>query len=156
DGGRMEVSGKGTLEFLGRADASAAAGQGGSLLLDPAFLNIGATEAGAITRVLRTGTSTNLQADVGIPANSAITGGDRATGGGLTMNAGNNININDFIVPNEGAVNLLASKGTVNIASGKAVFAGTAPITVSTGGSVHTGPLLTSGALSIASVTGSV
>lgn len=156
NGGRLEVSGKGTLEFLGKADASASAGQGGSLLLDPAFLEVGAIEAGAIARVLRTGTSTNLAADVDITVNSAITGGDRTAGGGLTMTAGNNININDFVVTNDGAINLLASKGSVNVAAGKAVYAGSAPITVSSSGSVHTAPLVTSGALSIASVTGSV
>jgi filamentous hemagglutinin family protein len=156
NGGRLEVSGKGTLEFLGKADASANAGQAGSLLLDPAFLEVGAIEAGAIARVLRTGTSTNLAADVDITVNSAITGGDRTAGGGLTMTAGNNININDFVVTNDGAINLLASKGSVNVAAGKAVYAGSAPITVSSSGSVHTAPLVTSGALSIASVTGSV
>jgi filamentous hemagglutinin family protein len=156
NGGRLEVSGKGTLEFLGKADASANAGQAGSLLLDPAFLEVGAIEAGAIARVLRTGTSTNLAADVDITVNSAITGGDRIAGGGLTMTAGNNININDFVVTNDGAINLLASKGSVNVAAGKAVYAGSAPITVSSSGSVHTAPLVTSGALSIASVTGSV
>ena len=42
----------------------AAAGQPGSLLLDPAYLNIGSIEASTIERVLRTGTTTNLQADV--------------------------------------------------------------------------------------------
>ncbi len=139
DGGRLEVSGKGTLDFLGQADASAAAGQAGSLLLDPANLDIGASEAAVITRVLRTGTSTTLAADHDISVNSAITGGDRLAGGGLTMNAGNNINVNDFIVTNNGAVNLFATQGTVNIAPGKAVFAGTAPISVNAGGTLHTG-----------------
>ena len=152
NGGRMEVSGKGTLEFLGHADASAAAGEAGSLLLDPEFLNIGEAEAGVITRVLRTGTSTILAADVDISVNSAIFGGDRLAGGGLTMTAGNNININDFIVTNNGAIDLVAANGTVNVAPGKAVFAGTAPITISTKGSVHTAPLVTSGRLSIASM----
>ena len=156
NGGRMEVSGKGTLEFLGQADASAAAGQAGSLLLDPAFLDIGAEEASVITRVLRTGTSTNLQADIDINVNSAIFGGDRHTGGGLTMTAGNNININDFIVTNDGAVNLFASQGTVNFAPGTAVFAGSAPITINAGGDLRTGWLFTGGSLSISSLTGSV
>jgi filamentous hemagglutinin family protein len=156
DGGRMEVSGKGTLVFRGQADASASAGQGGSLLLDPAFLDIGTDEASVITRVLRTGTSTSLQADVDINVNSAIFGGDRTAGGGLTMTAGNNININDFVVTNDGAVNLFASQGTVNFAPGKAVFAGSAPITVSAGGDLRTGFLFTGGSMSIASLTGSV
>ena len=156
DGGRMEVSGKGTLEFLGQADASAATGRSGSLLLDPAYLDIGAAEAGVITRVLRTGTDTNLAADVDISVNSVITGGDRTAGGGLTMTAGNNININDFVVTNDGAINLIATQGTVNVASGKAVFAGSAPITLNTGGSIHTAPLVTGGKLAITSLAGSV
>jgi hypothetical protein len=123
-GGGLEVSG--TLGVLGQADASAANGTSGSLLLDPAFLNIGAAEASTITRVLRTGTTTNLQADVDIDVNSAIFGGDREQGGGLNMTAGNNINVNDFIVTNNGAINMTATGGTVSIADGEAVFAGSA------------------------------
>jgi filamentous hemagglutinin family protein len=156
DGGHLEVSGKRTLDFLGQADASAAAGQAGSLLLDPAYLNIGVAEASTITRVLRTGTTTNLQADVDINVNSAIYPGDRDSGGGLNMTAGNNINVNDFIVTNDGAINMTAAQGTVNVAAGKAVFAGNAPITVSAGGTLHTGPMVTTGALSLQSVAGSV
>ncbi len=156
NGGRLEVSGKGTLEFLGQADASAANGQSGSLLLDPAYMTIGAAEASTITRVLRTGTTTNLQADVDIDVNSAIFGGDRDQGGGLNMTAGNNIHVNDFIVTNNGAINLTATGGTVSVADGKAVFAGNAPITVSANGNLSTGPMLTSGSLSIRSVAGSV
>src|SRR5215831_18392536 len=110
-----------------RTAATAAARQAGSLLLDPAYLTIGPTEAAEITRVLRTGTSTTLAADVDINVNSAITGGDRAAGGGLTMTAQNNINVNDFIETNNGAINLFAAQGTVNIAPGKAIFGGTAP-----------------------------
>ena len=156
DGGRLEVSGKEVLEFLGQADASAPAGRAGSLLLDPAYLNIGAAEASSITRVLRTGTTTNLQADVDINVNSAITGGDRTTGGGLNMTAGNNINVNDFIVTNDGAVNMTATQGTVNIAAGKAVFAGSAPIAVTAGSTLHIGQLITGGSLAIQSIAGGV
>jgi len=156
NGGRLEVSGKGTLDFLGMADASAPNGQAGSLLLDPAFLNIGSAEASTITRVLRTGTTTNLQADVDINVNSAVFGGDREQGGGLNMTAGNNINVNDFVVTNNGAINMTATQGTVNVAAGKAVFAGSAPITITTGGTLHTAPLVTSGALSLQSIAGSI
>lgn len=156
DGGRLEVSGKQTLEFLGQADASAANGTSGSLLLDPAYMTIGAAEASTITRVLRTGTTAILQADVDIDVNSAIFGGDREQGGGLNMTAGNNINVNDFIVTNNGAINMTATGGTVTVADGKAVFAGNAPITVNANGNLSTGPMLTSGSLSIRSVAGSV
>jgi hypothetical protein len=156
DGGRMEVSGKSTLAFLGSANASAPAGTAGSLLLDPAILDLGPTEAGLISRVLRTGTSTTLAADIDINVNSLIDGRGRATGGGLTLTAGNNINVNDFVVTNNGAINLFATAGTVNVASGKAVFAGAAPITVRTGGTLHTGPFLTGGMLSLTSTAGAV
>ena len=70
DGGQLEVSGKGTLAFAGQADASAAAGQAGTLLLDPAFLTIGADRSEQHHRVLRTGTTANLQADVDIDVNA--------------------------------------------------------------------------------------
>jgi filamentous hemagglutinin family protein len=156
DGGRMEVSGKGTLDFLGQADASAANGRAGSLLLDPAFMNVGAAEASTVTRVLRTGTSATIQADVDINVNSAIFGGDREEGGGLTMTAGRDINVNDFIVTNNGAIDMTATQGTVNVAPGIAVFAGSAPITVSAAGSLRTAPMLTNGALSLQSLNGSV
>ena len=156
NGGRMEVSGKQTLSFLGDADASAANGHGGSLLLDPAFLVIGVTEAANITRVLRTGTTATLQADNDITVNSAIIGGDREQGGGLTVTAGQNIFINDFIVTNNGALNFTAQQGTVAVALGKALFAGTAPISITAGGSLRTAPLVTSGALALRSTAGSV
>ncbi|MEK7754460.1 MAG: filamentous hemagglutinin N-terminal domain-containing protein, partial [Acidobacteriota bacterium] len=156
DGGRMEVSGKGTLEFLGSADASALRGRAGSLLLDPAYLDIGLADAALIGRVLRTGTSTSLAADIDINVNAVIDGRGRYAGGGLTMTAGNNINVNDFIVTNNGAINLSATAGTVNIRAGKAVFAGASPISVRTGASLHTGPLVTSGALTLASAAGAV
>ena len=41
DGGKVEVSGKGTLDFQGGADLTAARGKTGSLLLDPGFLTVG-------------------------------------------------------------------------------------------------------------------
>jgi filamentous hemagglutinin family protein len=41
DGGKVEVSGKATLNFQGGADLTAAHGKTGSLLLDPQFLTVG-------------------------------------------------------------------------------------------------------------------
>ncbi len=156
DGGRVEVSGKRSLDFMGTVDAGAAHGAAGTLLLDPAYLTIGLAEASLINRVLRTGTSTTLAADVDINVNAAIDGRGRRAGGGLTLAAGNNINILDFIVTNNGAINLLAASGSVNVASGKGVFAGNAPITVRTGGNLSTAPMVTSGALSFTSSAGTV
>lgn len=155
NGGRIEVSGKGTLEFLGTADASAAKGVAGSLLLDPTDVNIGLAAASLINRVLRTGTSTTVQASNNIDVNSLIDGRGRIAGGGLTLTAGNNLNINEFIVTNNGAVNLNAG-GTISVAADKAVFAGTAPITATSGGDLSTVPLISTGTVSYRSTGGSV
>lgn len=157
-GGRLEVSGKGTLDLSGMADASAVRGTNGSLLLDPAYLNIGATEAALINRILRTGTSTSFQADVDININAVIDGRGPlgVSGGGVTLTAGNDININDFVVTHNGAINLTTGQGSINVAAGKAVYAGSAPISVSTGDDLSVGPLLTSGLLSLHSRTGSI
>ncbi|MBL8326805.1 MAG: filamentous hemagglutinin N-terminal domain-containing protein [Rubrivivax sp.] len=156
DGGRVEVSGKRTLEFAGTVDAGAAAGAAGSLLLDPATMDIGIAEASLINRVLRTGTSTTVSADVDINVGAAIDGRGRLAGGGLTLNAGRDINLHEFIVTANGAVTLNATTGTVRLAAGRGVFTGNAPIAVRTGGDLAAGPYVTSGALGLVSTGGRV
>lgn len=156
DGGRVEVSGKGTLEFAGTVDAGAPAGSAGLLLLDPATMNIGAAEAGLISRVLRTGTSTAVTAEVDINVGAAIDGRGRIAGGGLTLTAGRDINIDEYIVTANGAVRLDATTGTVRVAAGRGVFTGNAGITVSAGADLASGAFVTSGALNLASTAGSV
>jgi filamentous hemagglutinin family protein len=156
DGGRVEVSGRQTLDFRGSVDAGAVQGAGGLLLLDPEVMTIGAAEAGLIDRVLRTGTSTAVSADRDIFVNATIDGRGRREGGGLTLQAGHDININEFIVTANGAVRLGADTGTVRIAPGRGVFAGNAPITVNTGGDLSAGPYVTSGTLRLTSSAGSV
>jgi len=94
--------------------------------------------------------------DIDIDVNAPIFGGDREQGGGLNLTAGQNVHVNDYIVTNNGAVNLTATAGTVTIAPDKAVFAGTAPISVNAAGTIHTGPLVTNGSLAIRSLAGSV
>jgi filamentous hemagglutinin family protein len=156
DGGLVEVSGKQNLLFDGLVDAGASHGNAGSLLLDPYNFIIGTAEAGLINRVLRTGTSTSVSADNDIFVNSLIDGRGRITGGGLTLSAGHDININDYLITSNGAINLLAATGTVSVAPGKAVYAGTAPITVRSGGTLTNAPYLTGGLLSLISTQGSV
>ncbi len=155
-GGRVEVSGKHNLAFAGDVDAGSPAGLPGMLLLDPETISITALDAGILSRILRTGTSTNLQADLDIFLNAPISGLGLYGGGGLSLSAGRNLAINDFIVTNNGAVHLTARDGTVSFASGKGVFAGNAPISVSAGGSLSTGTLLTTGALWLTSLGGDV
>ncbi|MBL8345139.1 MAG: filamentous hemagglutinin N-terminal domain-containing protein [Rubrivivax sp.] len=159
DGGRVEVSGRGTLDFAGTVDAGAAPGLGGaagSLLLDPEVMNIGLAEASLISRVLRTGTSATVSASQDILVGATIDGRGRVAGGGLTLSAGRDILVNEFIVTANGAVRLDATTGTVRIAAGRGIFTGNAPITVNTGGDLSAGALVTTGALSLRSTGGSI
>jgi filamentous hemagglutinin family protein len=156
DGGRVEVSGLGQLEFQGLVDAGASVGKAGQLLLDPKDLLIGAPEAAVIARVLRTGTTTTLQASQDIEVNSLIDGRGGRDGGGLDFSAGQDIRINDFIVTQNGAVRLDAIAGTFSMAPGKAIFAGNAEIDIAAGGDLSLGSLLTSNILSLASRSGGV
>ena len=155
DGGRIEVSGKHTLEFLGTADASAPRGKNGSLLLDPADVSIGLAEAALIARVLRTGTTVQTRATVVRNSAAGIQIDVCLAGGGLTLTAGNNLTINEFIVTNNGAINLNAGN-TISVASGKAVFAGTAAISATSGGDLNTVPLISTGGVTYRSTGGSV
>ena len=132
DGGRMEVSGKGTLAFSGTANASAANGASGTLLLDPTILDVGVTEANAYNTTLRTGTSIALQADVDININSIIDGRGGTAGGGISMNAGNNINLNDFVVTNTGSINLVAGNQIISVPA-KGLFSFGGNIALSSG-----------------------
>lgn len=156
NGGRVEVSGKQTLDFGGLVDAGAVSGTGGFLLLDPAIMNIGLAEASLINRVLRLGVSTAVTADIDINVNSAIDGRGRIAGGGLNLSAGNNININDFIITNQGALSLNATGGTVNVAPGKGAFTGSAPINILTGGNLDLKGMYTAGPLTARSTGGAL
>jgi hypothetical protein len=156
DGGLVEVSGKQILGFTGQVDAGATNGRAGSLLLDPYNFTIGMAEAGLLNRVLRSGTNTSVSADNDIDVNYLIDGRGLNAGGGLTLSAGNNINVNNYIITNNGAINLYANSGTINLASGKVVYAGTAPITVRSGSDLYYAPYLTGGPLSLISTMGSV
>lgn len=156
DGGFVEVSGKSVLNFFGFVDAGADFGVNGQLLLDPTTVNIGQEDAALISRVLRTGTSTAVQASQDINVNAAIDGRGRYDGGGLSLTAGNNLNVNDFIITQNGAINLTATHGAIAMAAGKALFSGKAPISLTAGADLYTGALVTSGILKLVSTGGSV
>ena len=127
----------------------------GSLLLDPYNFTIGMTEASLINRVLRTGTSTAVSADNDLYVNYAIDGRGRYAGGGLTLSAGNNLNVNDHIITNNGAVNLFATAGGINLAPDKVMYSGTAPITMRSSGTLSA-PSLVGGSVSLTSDQGAV
>ncbi len=156
DGGWVEVSGKQSLLFNGLVDAGASQGRSGSLLLDPYDFTIGRAEASLINRVLRTGTSTSVTADHDMFVNYTIDGRGRYAGGGLTLTAGHNLNVNDNVLTNNGAINLFATTGSLNLASGKVVYSGTSPITLRSGGTLTNAAYLIGGPLSLISTQGSV
>ncbi len=156
DGGLVEVSGKQSLLFNGLVDAGASQGRAGSLLLDPYDFTIGRAEASLINRVLRTGTSTSVSADNDMFVNYTIDGRGRYAGGGLTLTAGNNLNVNDNIITNNGAINLFTTAGSLNLTSGKVVYAGTSPITLRSGGTLTNAAYLIGGPLSLISTQGSI
>jgi filamentous hemagglutinin family protein len=156
DGGRVEVSGKRMLSYSGHVDAGASRGNAGTLLLDPYNFTIGMAEAALISRVLRTGTSTAVSADNDLIVNDMIDGRGRLAGGELSLTAGNNLNVNDHILTNNGRINLFATAGAINMASGKVVYAGAAPIMARSGGTLTSAAYLMGGRLSLVSTQGSV
>ncbi|MGQ0651400.1 MAG: beta strand repeat-containing protein, partial [Betaproteobacteria bacterium] len=96
DGGFVEVSGKGTLHFNGRVDLAAPQGKGGTLLLDPANIEI-STNADTNTAGFTAGTdNTEAFADDDntnsvFNVNTSFTGvGNGAT---ITLEATNDINV---------------------------------------------------------------
>jgi filamentous hemagglutinin family protein len=122
DGGLVEVSGKGHLDFRGSSDRQAPLGRAGTLLLDPtdievelnapdidgsnsgidlggpslAFGDFGATSritAAAVVGQLNAGNVT-LQAQNNITVNAAVDASATAAISGLTLQAGNNIFVN--------------------------------------------------------------
>lgn len=155
NGGRVEVSGKQTLDFKGDVDLAAPNGQGGSLLLDPAYFNIGLTEASLLNRILRTGATATLQADVDININAMIDGRGRYAGGGLNLIAGNDININNYIVTYNGTVRLNAGSD-ITVAPGYGVFTGNGAIYASSGNTLSNTGLVSASLLHLTSTGGGV
>jgi filamentous hemagglutinin family protein len=144
NGGRVEVSGKGSLDFAGEVVANAAHGEAGLLLLDPAYLNIGSSEAGLINRVLRTGTSTRLVADVDIDVNSMIDGRGGRSGGGLSMSAGRDVALNQSVVTNGGGINIAAG-GAIRSAAGTGLFSQGGGISLAGGAGIVSGDVVADG-----------
>jgi filamentous hemagglutinin family protein len=124
NGGQVEVSGKGWLDFQGRVNTTATAGQGGSLLLDPTNIVVATADpgGGAVSRTLASEldaatdypaetswiTPTDLvgllntanvtfQAYNDITFNNAVDASSNAGNFGLTLYAGRSILINDNI-----------------------------------------------------------
>lgn len=183
DGGLIEVSGKKRLAFDGRADASAANGKAGALLLDPGSLTVadqgsgGFTAAGSdstvgaetLNQVLRGGTSVTLQADDDIVIASVIDGrpltgsGGAWAGAGLTLDAGRNVSVNQYVVLAGGAFSSTSRGGSFTQAADTGIVSlaadgrlGAGAISVQASGPVRTQYLLTQGGVTLQSSGGAV
>ena len=99
DGGFIETSGRGQLNFSRPADVSAANGKGGTWLLDPENINIDSGKAGSIESALNKGSSVTVKTSDGGSGEGNITvsagieksEGDDAT---LALIAHNRIDVN--------------------------------------------------------------
>lgn len=123
DGGLIETSGKGTLDFSTPADVSAAKGRPGTWLLDPEDITIDDGRAASIETALNAGSSVAIRTsgsgtgEGNIEVNSSITkteGGDAA----LSMEAHNRIDVNAPISSAAGRLDVSLSAGrAVNVNS---------------------------------------
>ena len=160
NGGFMEASSRGILDFDGNVNLGAAAGQGGHLLLDPDNLTIntgsnvtgdidftdpplaGGTatvSAGSVATFLQNNGSLTLQANNNIVVGANIAAGGAPAGNSLTMEAGGNITINNNVtITNNGSITLSAddADATGNTPGGAVNFATDTAALVSNNGSV--------------------
>ncbi|HEX9545745.1 MAG TPA: filamentous hemagglutinin N-terminal domain-containing protein, partial [Acidimicrobiales bacterium] len=162
NGGFVEVSGKESLGFAASVDTLAPLGKTGTLLLDPMFLvvsNAGvAYNAGVNNLYANTPAGTNtitpasinaLATNATLQANTDVTITDPIAmanaGVTLTMQAGRSVLINNNVSTNNGAIsvtsndpgallaNRTAGAGSITMATGTTLNAGTQQITLSTG-----------------------
>ncbi|MFT5113445.1 MAG: filamentous hemagglutinin family protein [Parasphingorhabdus sp.] len=124
NGGLIEISSSGQLNFSRAADVSAPAGKGGTWLLDPEDISIGSGEAASISEALNQGSNVEIKtSDSGdgegnISVNSSIektAGGDAS----LRIKAHNRININASISSSEGKLSVSLKAGKeINVNAG--------------------------------------
>ena len=165
NGGLVEVSGKKTLHYDGDVDASAAKGKPGQLLLDPGNLIVAnSSQSNArlgkgdefvnvqkVNYLLQTGTDVSLKANNDLTVRARIDGRsvDGASGAGINLFGGRNVNIFKNILTNNGDIKITAVKGDISMASGKQLYAGNGNITLNAGKSVQAQNVLTSGAVNL-------
>jgi filamentous hemagglutinin family protein len=166
DGGLVQVAGERGSSFVGTVDVGAPAGRGGRLLLKPEVLVVDARTAAAIASVLRTGVEEFRTVADTIDVRERIDGRGGAAGGGLRLEAGIAIVLNNDIITNDGRVTLIAGAGGIAMSGGPEmpatgrdgtmIHAGTAPITLSAVGNLTTAYLVTTGPVTLTSVAGNV
>ncbi len=166
DGGFLEISSKDQVGFAGMADASAANGETGQLLLDPKNITIsifGGTGGVAnpnlltfanqstlsltitpnfLTTTLNTGTAVTLQAnnDITVGSFSAITvNNPGGNGGALTLQAGRSVIINSNITTDNGNLTIVANELLANGVVSAQRDGGSAVLTMNSGTSINAG-----------------
>ncbi len=72
------------------------------------------------------------------------------------MTAGNDVDLNQSVVTRDSAISVTAQRGTIDAASGMGLFAGSGPISETSGATLNTGIASTTGALSLRSTNGGV
>lgn len=179
DGGFVEVSSKGLLQFLGNVYAEAPHGKAGTVLLDPESIRIEAIgsnspaasviAASALNGLLRQGLAVILLADNSITVNAAIDGrpldGSGTASGSVDLTAGSILVLQPIITENS-SITLRATTGDVSfnaqgylyVANGTG--AGNAAINVRAANSVLTsangGQLISLGTISVRADAGNV
>jgi len=123
NGGLVEVSSKRALDFAAKVDASAPNGTAGTLLLDPANIEVANSGSAIVTEVdafadpgatqtIAPDTLDTAGATVVLQATNDITVSDpvnlTAAGAGFVAQAGNDINVNATITTNGGDIHLEA------------------------------------------------
>ncbi|MFH1217589.1 MAG: filamentous hemagglutinin N-terminal domain-containing protein, partial [Pseudomonadota bacterium] len=125
---------------------------------------------GTLTAIMDDGTSVTLQAhnDITVAITGAVdASGSTTPGGGLTLQAGDDVILNAGISTNNGAVVISSGDaaatptgkdgmGEIIMAGGVAIAAGSADITMSAEGNVSIDSLTTTGTISITSTNGSI
>ncbi len=137
DGGSAEVSGKESLLYEGTTNLSAPKGTTGSLLLDPTNFTIGTDMTGAALGTalnlanitIQTGASGSQAGDITVNDNVAWSSANT-----LTLNAYNNINVNDALT-NNGGGSLMLRADMNGLGAGTVTFAGSGHVTLTGGGS---------------------
>ncbi|MEK7752059.1 MAG: hypothetical protein AAB654_09100 [Acidobacteriota bacterium] len=140
------TSGSGSVALNGVIDSSTGAvniSAGADVNINQPVLNVS------------TGNALNVTAGNDINVNAAVDGRDGVAGGAVTLSASRNLNVNDFIGTNNGAISLTASNGTVSVALGKGLFAGTAPIAINAKGNITT-DVMSGGTITVTSSAGAV
>ncbi|TAK84861.1 MAG: filamentous hemagglutinin N-terminal domain-containing protein, partial [Aquabacterium sp.] len=162
NGGQVEVSGKQSLGFKGMVDTSAPRGYIGTLLLDPRDIEIRTATGGTIdwTAAAAANGSTDVDVDVASINNSVAAAVTLTAGRNLTItaavniaNAGtsftaiatNNLNVNNSVTTNGGAVTLTGAAVNLggDINSNGAAVTLNGPVTLSGGTRTVTGSDIT-------------